>query len=74
MHRALESFQAGLEEQTFRAIVFDYDGTLSASRRADASPPQPIIGHLKGLIDAGVLVPLRPGEALHPRRTAELPT
>jgi HAD superfamily hydrolase (TIGR01484 family) len=61
MHRALESFQSTIEEQTFRAIVFDYDGTLSVSRRADASPPQPIIDHLKRLVDADILVAIASG-------------
>ena len=47
MRRALESFQAAIEGQTFRAIVFDYDGTLSVSRRHDGSPPRRVIDHIK---------------------------
>src|SRR5204863_471956 len=53
MKRALESFEAGLEQQVFRAIVFDYDGTLCSSQRHDNPPPQPIVQQLCRLINAG---------------------
>jgi HAD superfamily hydrolase (TIGR01484 family) len=61
MRRALQSFQSDLEGQTFRALVFDYDGTLSVSRREDGSPPAAIIDHLKGLVDHGVRVGIASG-------------
>jgi HAD superfamily hydrolase (TIGR01484 family) len=61
MRRALHSFQQGLEQQTFRAIVFDYDGTLCSSQRADSPPPESIIQHLKAFIDAGIIVAIASG-------------
>jgi HAD superfamily hydrolase (TIGR01484 family) len=61
MRRALESFRDDLERQTFRAIVFDYDGTLSVSRRHDAAPPEPIVNNLRSLVDNDVLVAIASG-------------
>ncbi len=61
MRRALEGFQFALEQQAFRAIVFDYDGTLCSSHRDDNPPPQPIVDHLRTLIDSGVLVGIASG-------------
>lgn len=61
MRRALKTFEKDLEAQTFRAIVFDYDGTLSASRREDSGPSSQIADHLKGLIDHGALIAIASG-------------
>jgi len=61
MRRAMESFRADLEGQTFRAVVFDYDGTLSVSRRQDAAPPEQILAYLRMLVDDGVLVAIASG-------------
>jgi HAD superfamily hydrolase (TIGR01484 family) len=61
MRRALERFREDLEGQTFRAIVFDYDGTLSVSRRQDGSPPESIVEHLRSLVDDGVLIAIASG-------------
>jgi HAD superfamily hydrolase (TIGR01484 family) len=61
MRRALESFREFLEEQTFRAIVFDYDGTLCSSQRADGPPHERIVAQLRTLIDSGVLVAIASG-------------
>jgi HAD superfamily hydrolase (TIGR01484 family) len=61
MRRALHSFQSDLEGQKFRAIVFDYDGTLSVSRREDATPPASVIDHIKNLIDHGVRIGIASG-------------
>ncbi len=61
MRRAKDDFLESLERQTFRAIVFDYDGTLCSSQRSDSPPPEPIIAHLKNLIEAGVIVAIASG-------------
>lgn len=61
MHRALEDFQDAIQEQIFRAIIFDYDGTLTSSRRDDGSPPPLVIDHIKALLDSDVLVAIASG-------------
>ena len=61
MRRALQSFRDALEQQIFRAIVFDYDGTLCSSQRSDRPPPAAIVGHLRTLIDSGILIAIASG-------------
>lgn len=61
MTRAKNAFVESLTSQTFRAIVFDYDGTLTASQRRTAPPSEQIVRHLKRLVDAGVLVGIASG-------------
>ena len=38
LRRALKAFETGLGSQTFRGIVFDYDGTLCSSQPQDTPP------------------------------------
>jgi HAD superfamily hydrolase (TIGR01484 family) len=61
MERALEAFRSTLEAQAFRAIVFDYDGTLCTSQRDETPPPQAILGHLFRLLESGVVVGIASG-------------
>ena len=61
MRRALEGFKTAVEQQVFRSIVFDYDGTLCRSHRNDISPPETIIQQLRRLVDAGVVVGIASG-------------
>lgn len=61
MRRSLEAFRVSLEERAFRAVVFDYDGTLCGSHPKDKPPPAAVIGHLKQLLDEGVLVAIASG-------------
>lgn len=61
MTRARNAFLGALKTQTFRAIVFDYDGTLCHSQRKNAPPPDGIVTHLKQLIDAKVIVGIASG-------------
>lgn len=61
MRRALEGFEAALEQQSFRAIIFDYDGTLSSSQRRDAPPSQPVVEHLQRLLRGGVTIGVASG-------------
>lgn len=59
--RALKAFEADLEAQTFRAAVFDYDGTLCSSQPQDSPPPAAIASLLTSLVDAGVHVGIASG-------------
>ena len=61
MRRALESFKSTLADQTFRAIVFDYDGTLCSSQRNDYPPIDAISSELRRLIEGGVVVGIASG-------------
>jgi fructoselysine-6-P-deglycase FrlB-like protein len=61
MGRALESFRSAFEEREFRAIIFDYDGTLCSSQRNDKPPPEPILKHIQGLVEEGVLIAIASG-------------
>jgi hypothetical protein len=61
MRRALAGFTAKLEQQVFRAIVFDYDGVLSSSQRYDSPPSNEIVGHLIRIVEAGVIVGIASG-------------
>ena len=61
MQRALETYKTALEQQVFRAIVFDYDGTLCTSQRKDAPPPEPILRGLGRLAEGSVIVGIASG-------------
>lgn len=56
IQRAREAFEDSIEQQCFRGIVFDYDGTLSPSQREDTPPPAAILKHLCRLLDAKIVV------------------
>lgn len=61
MSRALTSFESALALQPFRAIVFDYDGTLCSSQRKDSPPSMPIVERVMRLLDAGIVVGVASG-------------
>lgn len=61
MSRALASFESALALQQFRAIVFDYDGTLCSSQRKDSPPSAPIVERILRLLDAGIVVGVASG-------------
>jgi HAD superfamily hydrolase (TIGR01484 family) len=61
MSRALESFETALRHQSFRAIVFDYDGTLCSSQRKEVPPTALIVDQLRRLLDAGISVGVASG-------------
>jgi HAD superfamily hydrolase (TIGR01484 family) len=61
MHRAIQRFETALQEQVFRAIVFDYDGTLSSSYQHEIPPPDSVIEQLIRLIRAGIRVGIASG-------------
>jgi hydroxymethylpyrimidine pyrophosphatase-like HAD family hydrolase/fructoselysine-6-P-deglycase FrlB-like protein len=61
LERALENYKRDVEQQVFRALVFDYDGTLCRSSRDDVAPLAPILERIRVLIDAGILVAIASG-------------
>lgn len=61
MTRAREAFVGAITQQQFRAVVFDYDGTLSASQRRTEPPSASIISHIRRLVEADVIVGIASG-------------
>ncbi len=61
MTRSLESFRSSVEERVFRAIVFDYDGTLCPSQLKDSVPPQEILDQMIRLSNAGIVIAIASG-------------
>ncbi len=53
LQRERAKFATALDSQEFRAIVFDYDGTLCGSRSKDVPPPAEIVDHLSRLAAHG---------------------
>lgn len=61
MRRAARAFRDDIARQKFRAVVFDYDGTLCSSQRKDEPPPAAILEHLVRLVRTGVCVGIASG-------------
>jgi HAD superfamily hydrolase (TIGR01484 family) len=61
MRRAHAEYKASIERRGFRAIVFDYDGTLSSSQRSENPPSSTILAHLERLVNFGVIVGIASG-------------
>ena len=61
MRRSREEFHTAIGKQTFRAIVFDYDGTLCSSQRHDNPPPETVVAQLRKLVEAGVYIGIASG-------------
>jgi len=61
MRRAHEEYKTSIERQRFQAIVFDYDGTLCSSQRANSPPHAMVLTHLERLVRAGVIVGIASG-------------
>jgi HAD superfamily hydrolase (TIGR01484 family) len=61
MQRARRAFIESIERQRFRAVVFDYDGTLCSSRRRDVAPPQPVLERLIKLANHGIIIGIASG-------------
>ena len=60
IRRALDAYKLGLGRQTFRAIVFDYDGTLCNSGSTEPPPPT-VVGHIDKLLDHDTIVGIASG-------------
>ena len=61
MQRALDESLEGLATQRFRAILFDYDGTLCSSQRIEHPPQRDVLDHIERLVKAGVTVGIASG-------------
>ncbi|MBX4997059.1 hypothetical protein [Rhizobium lentis] len=61
IRRARLEAEASLENQKFRAVVFDYDGTLCSSNALDTPPPEAICAHLRRLAEAGIMIGIASG-------------
>jgi len=59
--RAGNDYLGRLKAQTFRAIVFDYDGTLCDSQARDAPPAPSVVDQLRRIIAHGVFVGIASG-------------
>jgi hydroxymethylpyrimidine pyrophosphatase-like HAD family hydrolase/fructoselysine-6-P-deglycase FrlB-like protein len=69
MKRHAQAARTAICNRSFRAIVFDYDGTLGSSSRRDL-PPAPATGaHLERLIRHGVIVGVASGRGDSIRNT-----
>src|SRR5262249_50968665 len=55
------SFKTAIEQQAFRAVVFDYDGTLSSSHRHENPPAEPVVQQLLRLLEGGVRIGIASG-------------
>jgi HAD superfamily hydrolase (TIGR01484 family) len=61
MRRARLEFEKSIGQREFRAIVFDYDGTLCSSQRINHPPSKDILDQLERLVEAGVVVGIASG-------------
>jgi len=61
MQRAKKSFVETLEKQNFKAIIFDYDGTICRSQRTNTPPPKEILKHIEQLIHSGIIIGIASG-------------
>lgn len=61
IRRARLEAETSLESQKFRAVVFDYDGTLCSSNAVDTPPTEEICAHIRRLAEAGVMIGIASG-------------
>jgi Sucrose-6F-phosphate phosphohydrolase len=61
MQRTADSVRGSFSKRSFRALVFDYDGTISSSNRRDILPTSQVAAHLQRLLDHEVIVGIASG-------------
>lgn len=61
MRRAARAFADTIRAQRFKAVVFDYDGTLCSSQNKDAPPQSGVVAHLVRLARAGIVIGIASG-------------
>jgi HAD superfamily hydrolase (TIGR01484 family) len=61
VRRAAQAFADAIRAQRFRAIVFDYDGTLCSSQGKDGPPSPAVVESLVRLVRAGIIVGIASG-------------
>ena len=54
MRRAAQAFADTMRAQRFKAVVFDYDGTLCSSQNRDGPPSPDVVAHLMRLACADI--------------------
>lgn len=59
--RAAEQFDLELQQQSFRALIFDYDGTLCSSSQRNLPPSEKVVKELKRLLGGGVRIGIASG-------------
>ncbi len=61
IRRALEAAETAFTNRHFRAIVFDYDGTLCSSNKIDLPPSPEIASHLTRIASSGIVIGVASG-------------
>jgi len=61
VRRAAQAFADTIVAQRFKAVVFDYDGTLCSSQSKDEPPTQEVVDHLTRLVRADIVVGIASG-------------
>jgi HAD superfamily hydrolase (TIGR01484 family) len=61
VRRAAQTFTEAVVAQSFKAVVFDYDGTLCSSQSKDSPPSPVVIDHLTRLARAGIIIGIASG-------------
>jgi fructoselysine-6-P-deglycase FrlB-like protein/hydroxymethylpyrimidine pyrophosphatase-like HAD family hydrolase len=61
MNRTASLVRSNLSNRVFRALVFDYDGTVSSSNRRDRPPTSQVAGHLQNLAKHGIVLGIASG-------------
>jgi hydroxymethylpyrimidine pyrophosphatase-like HAD family hydrolase/fructoselysine-6-P-deglycase FrlB-like protein len=75
MQRMASSVRGSLSDKAFRAVVFDYDGTISSSNRRDIPPTTQVCEYLQKLAEHGVVVGIASGrgDSIHAQLRLVLP-
>jgi hypothetical protein len=76
IHRARVDYSRALSQRFFKAVVFDYDGTLRTPQQEDGPPPPQVVEHLNRLLDAQITVAIVSGrgKSLQKRVREVMPT
>ena len=61
MRRARQAYVEEITAQRYRAVVFDYDGTLRTTQQEDTPPQKVVVDHLCRLTRAGTIVAIVSG-------------
>jgi fructoselysine-6-P-deglycase FrlB-like protein len=75
MRRIARSVGCSLGDRMFRALVFDYDGTLSSSSRREIPPTPQVCSLLQKLVENGVVIGIASGrgDSIHTQLRNVLP-
>lgn len=59
--RSCSQFTSELARKNFRAVIFDYDGTLCSSQQKDEAPSPEVLNHISALVKNRVIVGIASG-------------